>query len=82
MKHDFKVGDLVKIPHSKSTGCTFDDEEFQMNLGSSMFNYGIVAHSTPHITVSFATFSNGDNNWDFLPEDLEHYELIENYEIF
>jgi len=81
MKYEFKIGDKVKIPVTKSVGnYTLDCIGYRNALGNA--KYGTIKEiSLPKYKVSFQV---GSELLQYLEKDLELYEPIniDNYEIY
>ena len=75
-KREFKVGDKVKIPKTKSTGMSINNDRIQRHLANSKFDYMTIKHIYLDKTLVGAihTEMEGEQNWNFKAEDLEHYE--------
>ena len=75
-KREFKVGDKVKIPKTKSEGISINDDRIQRHLANSKFDYMTIKHiySDKTLVGVIHTEMEGEQNWNFKAEDLEHYE--------
>jgi len=81
MEYEFKIGDKVKIPLTKSTGnYTLKSDGYKNALGDA--KYGIIKEiKYPTYKVNF---NPGKETLNYLKRDLELYEPINNdtYEVY